>query len=156
MDDEKQQKNEKRWKKFQEMQGYTDEEMVLFRSNPRYVKAMERAPKFSTHKIIAEIVESHNCIAGHKEGDKFVLTGNGFVIADESPKYMCIQALAALPPYISAMWERFYEDLDPDQMFYNTVHCPDVGCKRGGWGEVVMRVYAIPSTSKPGIKGDTL
>jgi hypothetical protein len=40
------------------------------------------------------------------------------------------------------MWERFYEDLDPDMLLFNTVHCPDVGCKKGGWSELIMRVYA--------------
>jgi hypothetical protein len=39
-----QKKIEKRWKQFQEMQGYTDEEIAGSRSNPRYVKAMENAP----------------------------------------------------------------------------------------------------------------
>ena len=142
MDKEQQEKIEKRWKRFQEYQGYTDEEMATYRSNPRYVKAMEQSPKFITHKIIVEVVESHNCNAGHKVGDKFVLTGNGYLIADECPKYMCIHALGAFMPYIYAMWERLYEDLDPDAMLFDTVHCPDVGCKRGGWDELIMRMCA--------------
>jgi hypothetical protein len=47
MENEKKEKIEKRWKKFQEAQGYSDEEISIYRSNPRYVKAMEYAPKFS-------------------------------------------------------------------------------------------------------------
>ena len=148
MDKEQQEKIEKRWKKFQEYQGYTDEEMAIYRSNPKYVRAMEQAPKFITHKIIVEVVESHNCNAGHRVGDKFVLTGNGYLIADECPKYMCIHALSACTPLIYAMWERFYEDLDPDMMLFDTVHCLDVGCKRGGWGELIMKMYAVEVPKK--------
>jgi uncharacterized repeat protein (TIGR04076 family) len=133
---------ERRWKKFQEMQGYSDEEIAIYKSNPRYAKAMEKASKFLTHNIIVEVVEAHNCNAGHKVGDRFVLTGNGYLIRDENPKLMCIHALGALMPFVYAMWERFYEDLDPAGLLFTTFHCPDVGCKRGGWGELIMRMYA--------------
>lgn len=143
MDKGQEEQIETRWKKFQQMQGYTDEEIAIYRSNPRFVKAMEHAPKFTTHKIIVEVVESHNCNAGHKVGDKFVLNGNGYLIADESPKYMCILALAAFALYIPAMWDRFYEDLDPDGMLIPLVHCPDCGIRRGRWGECIMKMYAV-------------
>lgn len=142
MEKNEKEKIEKRWKKFQEMQGYTDEELATYRSNPNYVKAMEHSPKFMTHKIYVEVIEAHNCNAGHKVGDKFVLTGNGYLIRDECPKYMCIHALAAFAPYVYAMWERLYEDLDPDGMLLPIVHCPDVGIHRGGWGELIMKMYA--------------
>jgi uncharacterized repeat protein (TIGR04076 family) len=138
MQSEQQEKTEKRWKKFQEAQGY--------------IKAMEHAPKFMTHKIIVEVVESHNCNAGHKVGDKFVLTGNGYLIADESPKYMCIHALAAFAPYIYAMWDRMYEDLDLDGLLFPLVHCPDCGVKRGGWGECIMKIYAIEVPKEERVK----
>ncbi len=55
-------------------------------------------------------------------------------------------------PYIYAMWERFYEDLDPDMMLFNIVHCPDVGCKRGGWGELIMKMYAVEVPKEERIK----
>jgi uncharacterized repeat protein (TIGR04076 family) len=143
MDKDQKEKMEKRWKKLQEIQGYTDEDMAIFRSNPEFVKVMEYAPKFITHRIIVEVVEAHNCIARHKVGDKIaVMTGNAHLITDEMPKYVCAFALAAAVPRIYAIWERFHEDLDPDGLLFKTIHCPDVGCKRGGWGEIVMKVYA--------------
>jgi hypothetical protein len=54
------QQMERRWKKLQEMQGYTDEEMAIFRTKPSYVRVVEYAPKFLTHRIIIEVVEAHN------------------------------------------------------------------------------------------------
>jgi uncharacterized repeat protein (TIGR04076 family) len=143
MDNEQAKRTDRRWKKFQDAQGYTNAEIDKYRSNPRYVKAMENAPMFMTHNIIVEVVEAHNCNAGHKVGDKFVLTGNGYLLAEESPKYMCIHALGAFFPYVYAMWDRFYENLDPNGMLFDLVHCPDVGCEKGGWGELIMRMYAV-------------
>ena len=150
-----QERIERRWKKFQEAQGYSDEEIARYRSKWQYRKAMENAPKFTTHKIIAEVVESHNCHAGHKPGDKIVITGNGYLVADESPKLMCMHALTTLMPYIFTMWDRFYEDLDPNGLLFDLAHCPDVGCGRGGWGECIMRVYAVevPKEERIGLQG---
>ena len=142
MDKEQQEKMEKRWKKFQENMGYSDEELAIFRSNPKYVKVTQNT-KFATHKIIVEVVESHGCAAGHKAGDKFVLTAGGWLIRDECPKFMCIQALSSFMPFLFAMWERLYEDLDPNGLLFDMVHCADVGCKRGGWGEVIMKLHAV-------------
>ena len=53
--------------------GYTDEEMAIYRSNPGNMKAMERDPKFITHRIIVEVVEANNCLAGHKVGDRIAV-----------------------------------------------------------------------------------
>ena len=143
MDKKQKEKMERRWGKLQEIQGYTDEEMGIFRSNPEYVKIMEYAPKFLTHRIIVEVIESHNCIAGHEVGDRVaIMTGNGHLITEEMPKYVCAFALFAAMPRVYAMWERFHEDLDPNRMLYKISRCPDVGCKRGGWGEIVMKIYA--------------
>jgi uncharacterized repeat protein (TIGR04076 family) len=146
---------EKRWKKFQKMQGYSDAEIAAYRANPRYTKAMENAPKFMTHRIVVEVVESNHCNAGHKVGDKFILTANGYLVADESPKLMCIHALFTFAPYVYAMWERFYEDLDPSKLLFDLCHCPDVGCGKGGWGECIMRMYAeeIPKDKRQKMLG---
>ena len=148
---------EKRWKKFQDIQGYTDEELAIFRSNPEFRKVMEYAPKFITHRIVVDVVEAHNCIAGHKAGDRIaIMTGNGHLITKEMPQYVCAFALLSSIPRIYAIWERFHEDLDPDGLLFTTVHCPDVGCRRGGWGEIVMKVTAEEVPREKRVKlGDT-
>jgi uncharacterized repeat protein (TIGR04076 family) len=143
MDKEQQEKMERRWKKLQEMQGYTDEEMVIFRSKPSYVKVVEYAPMFLTHRIIIQVVEAHNCKAGHKAGDKIaVLSGDGLLLPSQMPKPVCSFALMVMIPKLYGLWERFYANLDPNDLFVNTTHCPDIGCKKGGWGELIMKIYA--------------
>jgi uncharacterized repeat protein (TIGR04076 family) len=152
MGDKKQDKRKQRMKKLQDLFGYTDEEMAIYLSNPKAVKAMEKAPKFVTHRIIVEVVEAHNCIAGHKAGDRIaVMTGNALLITEEMPEHVCAFGLAAAVPRIYAMWERFYEDLDPDGLFLDTIHCPDVGCRKGGAGEIIMKIYAEekPRSKRP-------
>lgn len=143
MGNERQEKIERRWKRYQEVQNYSDEELAIFRSNPKNVKAMEQAPKFITHRIIVEVVEAQNCLGGHKAGDKIaIMTGNALLITEEMPKHVCAFGLAAAVPRIYAIWERFYEDLDPNGMLHEFLHCPDVGCRKGGAGEIIMRIYA--------------
>jgi uncharacterized repeat protein (TIGR04076 family) len=143
MGEEKPDKRKRRMKKLQDLYGYTDDEMSMYLSNPRHVKALEKAPKFVTHRIIVEVIEAHNCIAGHKAGDRIaVMSGNALLITKEMPEYVCAFGLAAAVPRVYAMWERFYEDLDPEGMFLDIIHCPDVGCRRGGAGEIIMKIYA--------------
>lgn len=143
-------KKNKRWKNFQEDLGYTDEELEVFRSNPNHVKAMEQAPAFATHNIIIDILESHNCTAGYRAGDRFVVDGLGFLINEESPKRLCIGAITSFKPLIDRMWQAFFDG--KTDVLHDTVRCPDVGVHRGGWGEITMRVRAVPK-KKQG-KGD--
>ena len=144
MDKEQAERLERRWRKFQEVMGYTDEEIAMYRSDPQKVKVMERAPKFATHIIIAECVFSRNCNAGHKVGDKIVMDGNGVIIRDLCPERVCYSVIQSIAPLVYALWERFAEDLSDLSIMLDKVHCPDVGVEKGGWGETVWRVYAEP------------
>jgi uncharacterized repeat protein (TIGR04076 family) len=134
---------EQRWKKMQKRLGYTDEELAIFRANPSCVKVVEGAPKFLTHRVIIEVVEAHNCSAGHKPGDRIaVMSGNGALITPMMPERVCAFALMVMIPKVYGIWERFYANLDTNDMFVKTTHCPDVGCRNGGWGEIIMKIYA--------------
>ena len=137
-------KNMRRWQKFQEHLGYTDKELAIYRSYPQHVKAIESAPKFAKNKIIIEVIESHHCGAGYEAGDKFVVDTEGCLVPEECPSRLCVSAIAAFKPLISRMWQAFYDD--STEVFQDTVRCPDVGVHRGGWGEITMRIYAVPKT----------
>jgi uncharacterized repeat protein (TIGR04076 family) len=137
-------KMERRWKRFQEAQGYSDAEIAKYRADPQKVKAMEKAPKFGTHNIILECTESHNCNAGHKVGDKIIMDGNGVILRDQCPERMCMAVIQTVGPLVYALWERFNEDLDDVNLMLPNVHCPDVGVERGGWGETMWKIYAEP------------
>lgn len=141
-DQDKLAKIEKRWKRVQEHLGFTDEEMAIYRSYPNHVKAMERAPLFATHKMMIEVIEAHNCAAGYKVGDKFVVDAEGYLIPEECPSRLCVAAIFAFKPLVDRIWQAFYNN--STEILHDTVHCPDVGVRRGGAGEVTMRVRVVP------------
>ena len=142
MDTEETKKIEKRWRNFKEQLGYSDEELAIHRSFPKHIKAMEEAANFAKYKIVIEVIESHNCGMGYKVGDRFVVNGGGALLLDECPPQLCIAAIAGFKSLVDRMWQAFYDG--KTEVLHDTVTCPDVGVRRGGWGEITMRVQALP------------
>jgi uncharacterized repeat protein (TIGR04076 family) len=118
--------------------GYTDEEMKLFKENPRNLEIFEKAPALMNKTIIAEIVESKGCNSQHKKGDKIYFDGAGNLISKLSPKRICVYALNAISTLIFTSNELFYAGIDPNEMRFKRTGCFDVGVHCGGWGRVVM------------------
>ena len=129
------------WRRFQKHMGYTDQEMEIFRSDPEKVKMVTQTPEFVKCKVIAEVIESHGCHAGHKVGDRFVITAGGQLIAEESPKMMCMFALGPVSNNLPAIYERLVTKSDPNFERAQIVQCTDVGLDKGGWGKILMKVY---------------
>jgi uncharacterized repeat protein (TIGR04076 family) len=146
LDKDQSSKIDRRWRKFQEHLGFSDEELATYMSNPKHIKAMEYASNFSTHNIVVEIIESKNCGAGYQVGDKFVIGGDGCLISNESPSKLCLAALYAMKPLVDRMWQAFYNG--SYEVLHDTVHCPDVGVENGGWGKILMRVRAVPKKNR--------
>jgi len=129
------------WKRFQKHMGYTDEEMMICRSDPVKVKMVTHTPEFVKCRVIAEVIESKGCHAKHKAGDRFVMTAGGQLITEECPKKMCMFALGPVSTVLPAIYERLLTRSDPNNERYNIAQCTDVGLDRGGWGKVLMKVY---------------
>ncbi len=134
------------WKRFQKHMGYTDAELALFLSDPQKVKMVTQTPDFVKCRVIAEVIESHGCHAGHRVGDRFVMTAGGQLIAGESPKNMCMFALGPVSRILPAIYDRLTSKSDPNFKRTNIVQCTDVGLDKGGWGKILMKVYV----EKPG------
>jgi uncharacterized repeat protein (TIGR04076 family) len=137
---------EELWKLFQKHMGYTDEQMAVFRSDPEKVQMVTQTPDFVKCKVVAEVIESENCHAGHKVGDKFNMTAGGVLIGEECPNRMCMFALGPVAGILPAIYERIFSKSDPDYERSNIVQCVDVGLDKGGWGKVLMKV----TIEKPG------
>lgn len=129
------------WRRFQKHMGYKDEEMKIFRSDPQKVKMVTGTPEFAKCRVVAEVIESHNCHAQHKVGDRFVMTAGGQLIAEECPKRICIFALGPIFQIMPGVYERLISKSDPDFERFNIVQCTDVGLDKGGWGKVLLKVY---------------
>ena len=88
--------DEDTWKFVQKHLGYTDEELELFRSNPKNVDIISKAPALMRKTIVAEVVESHGCNSQHQVGDRLYFDGSGNLLTKLNPKRVCIYALSAL------------------------------------------------------------
>ena len=129
------------WKRFQKHMGYTDKELELFRSDPQKVKMVTETPEFVKCRVVAEVVESHGCHAGHRVGDRFVMTAGGQLISERCPKKMCLFALGPVSHVLPAISERIVSRSDPNFERFNIVQCTDTGLEHGGWGKVLMKVF---------------
>lgn len=132
--------NEETWKFMQQHLGYTDEELEVFRSNPKNVDIMSKAPELMNKTIIAEVVASHGCASQHKVGDRFYFDGAGNLITKLNPKRICVHALSVLSGPMVVVNELFYAGVDPNDMRLNRVGCFDVGIQCGGWGHIAMEI----------------
>jgi len=128
------------WKSVQNRMGYTDAEMEIFGIDSRNVMVLAKAPGLKKKTIIAEVVESHGCISGHRVGDRFHLDGAGNLISALCPERMCIYAVNCLHHIVFTMGELWCADVDPNKIKFKRTGCFDVGLQCGGWGRVVFEV----------------
>jgi hypothetical protein len=84
------------WNFFQKHLGYTEQEMKLFRENPRNEEILSRTAAPNNKTIIVEVVESHGCNSHHKVGDKFYFDTAGNLLTKLCPKRVCMYALSGL------------------------------------------------------------
>ena len=129
-----------KWRYMKNRLGYNDEEMKLFRNNPRNEKILSKAPYLMNKTIIAKVVESHGCNSQHKVGDQFYFDGFGNLLTELCPKRICIYALNAIVPQIFAANELMQANADPNEMRFNRAACFDVGVQCGGFGRIAMEI----------------
>jgi hypothetical protein len=133
--------NEDMWKMLQKHLCYTDEEMKIFRADPRNEDVLSKTALMLNKTIVAEVIESHGCDSGHKAGDKFYFDGRGVSFLTKlSPSRVCIFALHSVALAMPALAELLYAGVDPNKMRFKRFGCPDVGVRCGGWGHIVMEV----------------
>ncbi|MBI5119119.1 hypothetical protein HZA56_21855 [Candidatus Poribacteria bacterium] len=128
------------WSLFQQHLGYTDEEMKLFRENPRNEEILAKAAGLMNKTIIAEVVESHGCNSRHMVGDKFYFDAAGNLLTRLCPEKVCMYALGGLEKLVFGANELLYAGLDANKMAFKRTGCPDVGVRCGGFGHIVMEL----------------
>lgn len=131
-----------KWKIMKERLGYTEEEMKVFRENPRNEDVLSKVPALMNKTIVLEVVESNGCNSQHKAGDKFYFDGAGNLLTKHGPKKICVYALSASAGMIFAAGELFLADIDPNEMRFKRAACFDVGVQCGGWGRIVLELSA--------------
>lgn len=132
------------WEAFRKSIGYTPEELEAFRSRPNNVYVVENAHRLDRWVIVAEVIESHGCAAGHKVGDRLYFSPHGVLETEKGPSRICVQAIPALASAVAVFQERIIAGLSPDPYLFRQVGCVDVGVACGGWGHIAFRLYAVP------------
>lgn len=133
-------------KRYGQRVGYTDAEIETFCGAPHRVRHVKRLSEAaSLYSIQAEVVQSRHCNSGHGIGQKFILDIDGNFITKLCPKKMCVYLIAQLTVPVALINERLNEAHDPNDFhFMRRVRCPDVGVECLGYGEVMLKVSAIP------------
>ncbi len=132
------------WKIIQKHLNYTDEEMKIFRVDPRNEDALSKTALMLNKTIVAEVIEAHGCDSGHKVGDKIYFDGRGVsLLAKQGPSRVCVFALHSIALAMPALAELLYAGVDPNKMRFKRFGCPDVGVRCGGWGHIVMEVKVM-------------
>jgi uncharacterized repeat protein (TIGR04076 family) len=129
-----------KWKFMKKRLGYTNEEMTIFRNNPRNENVLNKAPEIQKKTIIAEIVESHGCNSQHAVGDKFYFDGAGNLLTKLCPSKICVYALNAISMQVFTAGELILAGVDPNEMRFKRASCFDVGLECGGWGRIAIEI----------------
>jgi hypothetical protein len=119
--------------------GYSDEQFKIIEENPRLVDIIEAGPILSSKKIVATCIAAENC-GMNKVGDRYVFTGAGAMIKDETCDTPCLWALSRFLPFSYVIYDRIASGLDASGMHFEYVSCPDTGCKFGGFGTAMFKI----------------
>ena len=138
-----------KWKIMQKHLGYSDEDMKIFRDDPRNADVLSKTPDLMGKTIVLEVVESHGCNSQHKVGDKLYFDGAGNLLTKLCPKKVCVYALNAATGLIFTSNELFYAGADPNEMRFKRAGCFDVGVRCGGWGRVVLEISVVERDNLP-------
>jgi uncharacterized repeat protein (TIGR04076 family) len=138
------------WKAFQKHLNYTDEELEVFKADPKRSAAAEKlfTPEISKKDLIIEVTESHGCSCGMKPGDKLVFKALSQLDIKRSSKNWCAHAMGPVPGLATQVQDRYVSGLDMNDMTYDHFGCGDVGPLRNGWGQVVMKAYVADRPDK--------
>lgn len=136
--------SDENWQWIQKAFGYSEAQMETLKRSPQHLKWIKVFPKLGKTRMIAEVVESKNCMAQLKKGDRFCFKWGGYVLDKEnSAENVCLLAISQLLPIYVMLNDRIAEGLDPNDMIINHVRCYDVGFRGNcGYGEILMKVYA--------------
>ena len=120
--------------------GISDEELDQLK--PHVVESLDNVGALLEYRIVAEVVESENCTARYKVGDRMVFNGTFLNTVESTTEHYCMDAIPPIHIAMRAMIAAILNDDDPNKYFFNHVQCLDTGALHGGFGRVLFRVHA--------------
>mmetsp|Transcript_1018 Transcript_1018/g.782 ORF Transcript_1018/g.782 Transcript_1018/m.782 type:complete len:155 (+) Transcript_1018:64-528(+) len=131
------------WEMMKKHLGYTEEEIAIFKKNPRNAKVMNTAPSMREKTIVFEVVESHGCNSQHNIGTHFFFTGDGNLITKMAPSRICAYAMPIMSSLIFGIQELWYAGINPNKLCFKRARCFDVGVRCGGWGNIILEAKVM-------------
>ena len=130
--------------------GMTDAEIEEHISYGFNRKLMAHAEEMGRARIIAEVTESTNCLAGCQVGKRLVFKClPAILLPEESDCALCSKAIAPVAEMVMSLWDRMTEGLDPNDGHAQFAQCFDQGVKYGGLGHVVFKVWVEKGEEPP-------
>jgi hypothetical protein len=116
------------------LEGYplTEEERIIFLQSKKRIGKVLGIEKYRDYTIIAEIVESTACIAGHRRGDRFCFDSKGCLLTERTKGPVCARLL-------NKIWYRLIMIMD--RMSDGTADHIGRGTFEGELPEVQMTCY---------------
>ncbi len=132
--------------RYGERVGYSESELERFQEEEHRVRYLRRAVEVATlYSIEAEVIRSRHCNSGYEKGQKFIMDVEGNFITKLCPKKMCVYLISQLTVPVALINERLSEGHEPNDFhFMRYVRCLDTGIECMGYGEVMLKVQAIP------------
>lgn len=119
--------------------GMSDEE--LDKLSPGIQRLLSKSGDLMSYKIIAEVVDSKNCFAMYKPGDKLVFRATN-LLKEETTCEVCCEAIGSINDRIRSIMDRIVSGYDPNDSIFTHAECADTGSEFGGLGKVRFKVYA--------------
>jgi len=125
----------------------TKEEMEAFLASPGRVRRLRAVEKFRDRRIVIRVVSSQACIAGHKQGDEFLVDALGRVLPPPDGNGICLMALTKIWWRVMLMLERMAAQAESEgegnfksKIFDLPMNCYGAGLPLGACGEILMTV----------------
>lgn len=134
---------DRKWKMIQRHLGYSDQEIAVFKGDPRNEEVLNRGGDLTSKTIILEVVESHGCNSKHKVGDRFYFDAFGNLLTELCPKKVCGYSLNAALMMVFTANEMLFAGIDPNSIRFKRAGCFDVGLECGGWGRIVLELQVV-------------
>lgn len=115
-------------------------ELEAFLASPKRVKRLQAVERYKGHHMVVKVVSSEACIAGHREGDEFLIDCMGRVLP-HGDGGVCIMALTRIWWRVMLLMERMASDGSfSGGLLDLPLSCYGAGLPLGACGRIMMTV----------------
>ncbi len=79
---------------------YTDDELAIIESNPKFMQVIDKMPQVAMTDFIFEVVTAHGCACQHQKGQRIIISADGSIMCQEAPPKLCVYLLNAILPIV--------------------------------------------------------